>query len=213
MEFSALLQIVGSEPIFETGLLLSGNVNPTDMRRQLSRWTAAGKLYQLRRGLYLLAPPYRRITPNPFLVANRLHRGSYVSLQSALAYYGMIPEGVPTTTSVTTGRPAIFDTLLGQFEFRHIQLNWFHSYRSLEVEQDQRAFIALPEKALLDLIYLQPKGDTEVYLRSLRLQAVEQIDLARLYALAAQSGKPKLLRSVEVIRQLVEEEALGYQAL
>jgi predicted transcriptional regulator of viral defense system len=102
MEFTRLIEIVGDEPVFETALLLAGDVDPADVRRQLSRWTRAGRLYQLRRGLYALAPPFQRVKPHPFLVANRLVRASYVSLQSALAHHGLIPEVVPVTTSVTT---------------------------------------------------------------------------------------------------------------
>ena len=105
MRFRALLEIVEDEPVFETGFLLADDVDPADVRRQLSRWVKDGRLLQLRRGLYALAPPYRRTRPHPFLVANRLVRGSYVSLQSALAHHGVIPEHVPVTTSVTTGRP------------------------------------------------------------------------------------------------------------
>ena len=59
MEFRHLLQVVGDEPAFETGLLLAGDVAPADVRRQLSRWVKAGRLYQLRRGLYALAPPFQ----------------------------------------------------------------------------------------------------------------------------------------------------------
>ena len=81
---------MGDEPVFETGLLLAGDVDPVDVRRQLSRWTAAGYLYQVRRGLYALAPPYRKVEPHPFLAANRIVRPSYVSLQSALAFHGFI---------------------------------------------------------------------------------------------------------------------------
>ena len=83
-----MLEIVGNEPVFRTGLLLAGDVDPVHIRRQLGRWAKAGKVYQLRRGLYALAPPYQRTRPHPFLVANHLVRPSYVSLQSALAYYG-----------------------------------------------------------------------------------------------------------------------------
>ena len=63
MKFDQLLGIVADEPVFETGLLLAGSVNPSDMRRQLVRWTQAGRLHQLRRGLYALAPPYRQTAP------------------------------------------------------------------------------------------------------------------------------------------------------
>ena len=115
MKFSELIKIVGDEPVFETGLLLTGEVDPANVRRQLSRWTNSVKLYQLRRGLYALAPPFQKIKPHPFLIANRMVRGSYVSCQSALAYYGLIPEYVPTVTSVTTGRPARWQTPFGFF--------------------------------------------------------------------------------------------------
>ncbi len=213
MEFTELLQIVDNLPIFETGLLLSGNVNPLDIRKQLSRWTTTGKLYQLRRGLYSLAPPYQKVTPHPFLIANQLLAGSYVSLQSALAYYGMIPELVPVTTSVTTGRPVTYRTPFGQFDYRHIQMVWFRAYRMVDLGNDQSAFIASPEKALLDLVYLQPGGDSENYLRSLRSQALDQIDIEQLQQLAIETGKPKLLRAVQVINRIVEEETTGYETL
>lgn len=208
-----LLQIVENEPIFETGLLLSGDVNPFDIRKQLSRWTSSGKLFQLRRGLYSLAPPYQKVVPHPFLVANRLQIGSYVSLQSALAYYSLIPELVPVTTSVSTRHPATYNTPLGQYDFRHIQVNWFRAYHLVDLGNGQKAFIALPEKALLDLVYLQPGGDAYAYLSSLRLQTLNQINLEQLYQLASTAKKPKLLRAVDVIQQLVKEEANGYQNL
>ena len=70
MEFKRLVQIVGDEPVFETALLLAGSAGPRDVRKQLSRWTRGGCLYALRRGLYALAPPFRKIRPHPFLVAN-----------------------------------------------------------------------------------------------------------------------------------------------
>ena len=94
MKFGDLLDIVGAEPVFETGLLLVGNVDPADVRRQLSRWTQTGKLYQLRRGLYALAPPFQKVKPHPFVIANRLVRSSYVSCQSALAYYHLIQAAI-----------------------------------------------------------------------------------------------------------------------
>ena len=63
MNLAWLLQVVGDEPVFETGLLLAGNVCRADVERQLSRWTRAGRILQLRRGLYSLAPPYRKVEP------------------------------------------------------------------------------------------------------------------------------------------------------
>jgi hypothetical protein len=104
MKWARLLEIVGNESIFSSGILRAGRYDTIDLGRQLSRWSRGERLVQLRRGLYALAPPYRKTTPHPFLIANRLRRGSYVSLQSALEYYGLIPEHSPNVTSVATGR-------------------------------------------------------------------------------------------------------------
>ena len=206
MEFSELVEIIRDEPVFDTGLLLAGDANPREIRRQLSRWRQAGKIYQFRRGLYCLAPPFQKVNPHPFLVANRLIPASYVSLQSALAYYGMIPEHVPVTTSVTTSRPAHWETPLGVFDFRHIQVDFFYGYRLVDLGEKQQAFIASPEKALLDLVYLEPGGDTLDYLTELRLNNLDRLDWQFLSRLAGQIEKPKLLRALAAIRELAGEE-------
>jgi predicted transcriptional regulator of viral defense system len=206
MEFANLINIVGEEPAFETGLLLSGHVDPINVRRQLSRWNDSGKIFQLRRGLYTLAPPFQKVHPHPFLVANRLVPASYVSLQSALAYFGLIPEHVPVTTSVTTSRPDRWETPLGIFEFRHIQIDYFYGYQLIDLGEKQQAFIATPEKALLDLVYLEPGGDTVDYLVELRLENLNRLDWPVFERLARRMEKPKLIRAVKEIRKLAGEE-------
>lgn len=213
MKFEHLIKIVGDEPVFEASLLLTGDVDPGDVHRQLSRWTKGGRLYQLRRGLYTLAPPFQKVKPHPFLIANHMVRSSYVSCQSALAYYDLIPEYVPVITSVTTVRPARWTTPLGGYEFRHIKAGLFHGYRLVEVSNGQRAFVAGPEKALLDLIHLQPCGDSPGYLRELRLQNLEHLDLDELHHQAELANSPKLRRATACIAELACSEDLEYEAL
>lgn len=205
MEFEELLQIVGQEAVFHTGLLLAGDVDPDHIRRQLVRWTESGKVYQLRRGLYALAPPYQQVKPHPFLVANHLVRPSYVSLQSTLAYYGMIPEYVPVTTSVTADRPREFDTPLGKYSFRHIKKERFFAYQVEAVGGGQEVFLAQPEKALIDQVYLRAGGDAIAYLTSLRLQNLDQINPDSLRDIARRSKSPKLERAAENIISIAEE--------
>ena len=212
MKFDQLLAIVADEPLFETGLLLAGAVNPSAMRRQLVRWTQAGRLYQLRRGLYALAPPYRQVAPHPFLVANRLVRGSYVSGLSALAHAGMIPEYVPEVTSATAERPQLRQTPLGRFSFRHLKTDLLYGYQQVELARGQSAFVAAPEKALLDLIYLQPQGDAPAYINELRLD-LGAFDLKELDRLATIAARPKLLRAAQRIRALTRDAMLGYETL
>ena len=121
MEFEQLIKTVGDEPVFETSFLLSGNADQKDVTLQLSRWTKSGRLLQIRRGLYALAPPYQKVKPNPFLIANRMVRASYVSCQSALEFHDLIPEHTPVVVSVTTLRPGRRKTPFGFFEFRHVK--------------------------------------------------------------------------------------------
>jgi predicted transcriptional regulator of viral defense system len=212
MEFNSLLKLIGDEPIFESSILLAGNVDPKLIRIQLSRWKKAGKIYQLRRGLYSIAPPYQRQQPHPFLVANHLQKASYVSLQSALSFYGLIPEVVNITTSVSTGRPERLDTPLGTFEFRHIKTELLFGYRMTELGE-QSALIATPEKALLDLIYLQPGGDSPAYLKELRLQNIEKLDKDLLRRQSEKFNTPKLQNAVKGILQLMSGESEEFEDL
>lgn len=201
-----MLEIVGNEPIFRTGLLLAGDVDAIHVRRQLGRWVKAGKVYQLRRGLYALAPPYQQTKPHPFLIANQLVRPSYVSLHSALAYYGLIPEYVPLTTSITSDRPQELSTPLGNYQFQRVRTDRFFAFNLEDLGEGQSAFLAEPVKALLDLVYLRPEGEDISYLRSLRLQNLEGIDQNRLDEIAQQFSSPKIVRAAENIIQVMGED-------
>jgi hypothetical protein len=209
MDFTRLLEIIGDEPVFDTGLLLAGDVDPNHIRRQLSRWTKTGRILQLKRGLYTLAPPYQKVKPHPFSVANRMVHGSYVSCQSALAYYGLIPETVPMTISVSNSRPRRWDTSLGVFVFRNIKLELLFGYTFQDLGGGYRAFVALPEKALLDLIHLTPGGDGEAYLNELRLQNLERLNLSVLKGLAEESARPKLMRAAETVGKMARSKEIG----
>lgn len=213
MNFKDVLSIVGREPVFSTGLLLAGQTNPNYVRRQLTEWVNTGKVWQLRRGLYTLAPPHQKVKPHPFLVANRMVNGSYVSKMSALAYFGHVPEFVALITSVTTGRPGEWETPLGHFVYQHLQPGMFFGYQRIQVAPDQFAYIATPEKALLDLVYLQPGGDDRAYLESLRLQNLDQFDLDKMWRFVEKSGRPKLIRAVQEIADLSGLEAGEYEIL
>lgn len=211
MNLDALLTIVADTPVFSPAMLLSPTVSPEALERQFSRWTKAGKLHQLRRGLYTLAQPYQKVAPHPFLVANALKPASYVSLQSALAYYGLIPEYVPTVTSVCTGRPEQLQTPVGRFIYRHIKKSLFAGYTRVDLARNQFAFVATLEKCLLDLVYLTPGADARSYLEELRLQHLETLDIERLRTMANESGSPKLGRAADFIIEIAQSQE--YQPL
>jgi predicted transcriptional regulator of viral defense system len=144
MKWESLLAIVGHEAVFSSALLLSGRVSAAQVRLQLTRWVQTGRLIQLRRGLYALAPAWRKVEPHPFLVANKLQRGSYVSLQSALAFFGVIPEHVPVVTSVGPGRPEMLRNPLGSFQFRHMVSEMMFGYMKCgETQKAQETIVSV----------------------------------------------------------------------
>jgi len=145
MKWEALLSLLGDETVFHSSVLLSGRASAASTRRQLARWVASGRLIKLGRRLYSIAPPYRRAMVHPFAVANRLKPSSYVSLHSALAYFGLIPEHAPIVTSVTTGRPEVLETPLGSFSYRHVHRRLSFGYRSLNLDGGANAFLADPQ--------------------------------------------------------------------
>jgi predicted transcriptional regulator of viral defense system len=213
MQFSKLLHLVGDEPIFESALLFAGEADLPYLQRQLSRWVKLGYLHQMRRGLYALASPYRKAVPHPFLVANRLVRASYVSCESALSYHGLIPEYVPMTTSITSQRPGQWTNAYGTFHYQNVKVGLFFGYERVQLDQTQQAFVATPEKALIDLIHLRPAGDNAQFLHALRLQQLDRLDLARMQEYATRASSPKLLRACETIRTMVSVESADYETL
>jgi hypothetical protein len=133
-----------------------------------------------------------------------------VSLQSALAHYSLIPEVTYVTTSVSHGRPERIETPLGVFEFRHVKREFLFGYE-LQDLGGQSAFIATPEKALLDLIYLQPGGDSEAYLAELRLQNLDQLNSERLQVYAERFNMLKMRKAAERLVDLIEREKSMYE--
>jgi predicted transcriptional regulator of viral defense system len=206
MKFEELLRIARQSPIIRTGLLLVGDVDPAYLRLQLSRWVSEGKLVKLRRGVYTLADPYSTSPVHPYVLANAIEAASYVSCQSALAWYGLIPEHVVSVTSVTSARTGKRVNSQGSFIYRHVQPDLMFGFSDVDVDKNESARVALPEKALLDLVYLEPHADSVAYLRQLRLQNMEMMDMDRLFQVAGEMGKPKLIRACENLVQILGEE-------
>jgi predicted transcriptional regulator of viral defense system len=213
MYFQQVVPHLKNLPLFESGQLYAGNDNPQQVQRQLTDWARAGKVIQLKRGLYALAAPYQSEQPHSYVIANRMVNASYVSLHMALSHYDLIPEHVAVVTSVTTGRPGEWQNPYGHFSYQHIQPALFIGFQHHQLTQHQCGYIATPEIALLDLIYLTPEADSEGYIRALRLQYLDQLNVERLRAYVQRADKPKLQRALIHILQVVEEELTEYQPL
>ena len=152
------------------------NLHPGFHRNQLDRWEDKGYLRRLRRGYWAFP---ERLGDDRFRLcaANKLYGPSYVSLQKALQLYGLIPEAVYQVTSVGTRKTATFETPAGTFHYRRLQPELFWGYRLLPWE-DRRIRVAAPEKAVLDLLYLEPTLESFDDFAALRLDAAGFLGLA-----------------------------------
>ncbi|MDZ4168032.1 MAG: hypothetical protein U1E26_00055 [Coriobacteriia bacterium] len=213
MKYHQLLEIIGGDSLFETELLLAGVRDPQALQRQLSRWVRSEKLIKLRRGLYVVPAPHRVRPPDPFEVSNRLVRPSFVSMESALHIYEMIPDVPFGVTAVTTGRTGTHRTPMGTYVYHHVGPTRFWGFEEREIAPGRRAYLATPERALLDLLYLSPGSDSPAYLRQLRLQNMDRLDAELLERMTERFAVPKVIRAVGTIRDMARDDADGWVTL
>ncbi len=131
---------------------LSSYGRPND---KISEMLKSGELLALRRGLYVPGPELDLPLPNNFLISNHLRGPSYVSLESALSYWGLIPERVYEISSVTTKTSKTYETAIGRFSYQHLMTPYYSfGIKSVRLTDMQTALVASPEKALCDKIIL-----------------------------------------------------------
>ena len=137
-------------------------------RNNFVRWTKNGLLIRLRQGYYTF-PEYKGKPDIVLYFANRIYRPSYVSLHTAMAFYGMIPEAVVQVTSVTSLKTASFSNDFGEYIYKSVHQELMFGYDLKSVADRWTLQLARPEKALIDLLYLYPFYNTGQALEDLRL--------------------------------------------
>ncbi|MBP7168533.1 MAG: hypothetical protein KBB64_12805 [Bacteroidia bacterium] len=123
--------------------------------KNLINWQRKEYLIKLRNGYYIFSD--RKINEHLLSqVANKLYEPSYVSLESALSFYGFIPEGVYSIQSVSTRKTNAFTTPVGTFHYYTIKNSFYFGYRLINENSEHPIRMASPEKAMLDFLYLRP---------------------------------------------------------
>ena len=209
MRFDAAVELLGAMPFFDlaTVVQLTEETHPSVVN-QLHRWSRAGRLVPLRRGMYTFADRYRRVPVSPAALANALYSPSYISGLWALAFCGLIPEGVSVYTSVTTRTPRRFDNPFGAFRYTAIKRSFFFGYRTVSIAGAD-VLLATAEKALLDLFHLSGGEWGRPRMVEVRFQQTEVVDRRRLEAYAQRMGKPRILRAVQVWRECCDAREDG----
>jgi len=174
---------------------------PNFDRNNFIRWTKNGLLVRLRQGYYTF-PEYKTKPDFDMYFANRIYRPSYVSLHTALAFYGMIPEAVVQVTSVTSLKTANFNNDFGEFSYKSLREELMFGYDLKPIADGRIIQLAKPEKALLDLLYLYPFYNTEQELEDLRLDEdflQDDLDLNLLQDYTLKFNNKALERRVQLL--------------
>ncbi len=130
-------------------------IDPNFNVRRISEWTDKDLIRRIRRGFYIFTDtPLKDETT--FLIANKIYHPSYVSYETALSRYGVIPEAVFGITSATTLKTQNFNTPAGNFIYRHVKPSLFFGYQIVQF-QDYSYKQAYLEKAVLDYLYHRPE--------------------------------------------------------
>lgn len=121
-------------------------------KRRLTEWSKKGYIENVKRGFY-------RFTDQPlnqgtiYFIANKIYKPSYISLESALAVYQIIPEAVFSVTSISSLNTTQLNSSVGNLTYNHLKENLFFGYEL--IERNGLTFaLAKPEKAILDYLYL-----------------------------------------------------------
>lgn len=175
-------------------------------KNNLSRWLNKNYLIKLRNGFYM----FRELSDTPninYYVSNRIYLPSYISLQTALAFYGLIPEAIINITAVSTRKTAIFTNELGSFPYNKISEKLFTGFDYKPFLKDRTILMAKPEKALLDLLYLNAFYNTEKDMLDLRLDndmLKETVDVTSFLKMLTYFENKSLERRVDLLLKIYE---------
>lgn len=202
MNFETFKAKVRNLPFFRSNIFTHLEKNTGFLRRQVSEWVDKGYLLQLKRGVYTLREEDRGRPLSTYFLANQLYSPSYISLESALSYYGFIPERVEAITSVSSKKTQQFSNPMGNFTYRHIKPELFEDVIPKKDEYNQTFFIASPERCMIDFFYFKSrelkKIDEDIFDISFRLQHLERLNKQKLKTISKKFGQKKLSMLTEL---------------
>jgi len=194
MNFLEFKQKTEDLPCFETKelrLILGINFTSTTLVN-LKNWIKKGYLVMLRRGLYVISETTKNI--DLMIFSTKIYPPSYISLEMALHFYGIIPEAVFTATSITTRKTKFFKTPLGNFSYQKIKRGAFGGFET-KTQNGISYNLALPEKALVDFLYLNRnilEGKKEQF-ESYRFNEEFKFDVKKMLSFAQAFQNKKVL--------------------
>lgn len=180
---------------------------PNFRRIQLDRWEKKGYLHKIRQGFYSLAD---QLLNEQFLffTSNKIYTPSYISLEKALKFYGLIPEEIFQITAISSKKTTGFETSVGNFSYRHVKPNLFWGYKLLDFG-DYKILMAEPEKAILDYLYLNPNLKTVDDFIEMRINTDafrEHIDLKKIHTYLEAFANKALSKRTQIFLNTIQND-------
>jgi len=179
---------------------------------KISNLLKEGELLSVKKGLYVIGPRSGKSRPESFLTANHILGPSYVSLDSALSYHGLIPERVYEISSMTTKSTRKFKTPIGVYAYYNLPLPYYaFGITRLQMNENQFAMVASPEKALFDkvvttkgVLFRSKKQVVDYLIENLRMDesALLNLDFSSMKSWIADSPKKE---SLQVMLNTIEK--------
>ncbi|MFH1541082.1 MAG: hypothetical protein ABID79_04420 [Elusimicrobiota bacterium] len=180
MKFEEFRKTVKCLPIIKNDYLKQLNRHNLFFNIQLERWVKKGYVISLRKNFYLLNNEDKKDNPSKMFIAKEIYSPSYISLEYALSIYGLIPERTMDITSVSTKKTNKFENKFGTFIYQHIKENCFTGFVEKKDETGLVYFIATPEKAVADFLYLNKnrfdKNYRDILKESFRFQNTDSLN-------------------------------------
>ena len=210
MKYSEFREQVKGRPYFRSNLFPHLTNNPDYLRRQLVDWKQKGLVKQLKRGMYALNKEDSSVGLSSYFLANELYSPSYISLESALSFYNIIPERTSMITSVTSKKQQEFKNDYGNFKYFHLNPSLYGNYVKIKDEFGFWFKIASREKAIIDFLYFKLPAykiiDKDIFEESFRFQNIENLNNEKLLSIAAKFRNKKLFNLVLLLIEYLDEQ-------
>jgi predicted transcriptional regulator of viral defense system len=179
---------------------------PDFNKMNLVNWQKKGYIIKLRNSLYMFADQ----NPDDYLLyflGNKLYSPSYIGLESALSFHGLIPEGIFTIRSVTTLKTSTFKAHDVLFYYSKIKASLFFGYTLIQ-KGTRSICMADIEKSLLDYLYFNPRVNSLSDITALRLNKEilrEKCDFNKLADYASVFDSPVLFKRMNILNSYIHD--------
>lgn len=210
LKYSEFRSKVKNYPLFHGHLFPHLTHDVPTLRRQVTEWIQKGYVLPLKRGIYTLCDEDRSANFSRLYLANQLYMPSYISLETALSYYNIIPEGVYAITSISSKKTQQFNNAFGQFIYHHFNPKLFGDFVMIQDEFNNPVYIASKERAIIDFLYLkirwQREYDPDIFRLSYRFQNLQDLDIEKLKEISEKFKIKKMEQLLEILIKNIGEK-------